>query len=578
MIVATILELKPSNFYHEIYKSGMLNMEIKDEVQTVDMLFTGRSRQYKVPIYQRRYVWEEKNWDMLWNDITKMSNQHFTGIIVTRRHDDTGDLEKYDVIDGQQRITTFQIMLCVIRDVCLSKSYIGKAEEADRLIKNEGRDVGDEERYKLLLKEESDDESAFRALVEAEPRGQHIIHRAYDHFEELIKDYDLSQIEKIYTDIILRVNVAQIDLVQGDMSEKIFASLNATGRMLDEFDYLRNDLFLRAGGDSEKFYKSEIHWHPSFEDDDAKDLDTFLDDFLKANLGPTCFHSGLKSFELYQQDYRNQLKLSIDEEFTRLSAFARFNKDMNNPSSEIGKHMQFYNDLGISPLDSFILLIKHKAARDDIELPKIYQILESYIIRHLLCEGQCKYESINEFFSKAIEDSFEFSVHEFAKFLSKTWPDYEQVLDALKQVPIHRNSNLILYILYRIELRIRESLSLPGLSFKDLNTIVRLVLPEDLISDLPYDSQLTERVSEVYEATDSIGNIAATTTSNIPTDWSDLSFVKKKELLETQVAPELILTQNISELTDCGVTEIQERINKELLPVFNEIWPPASEF
>ena len=552
-------------------------MEIKDEVQTVDMLFTGRSRQYKIPIYQRRYVWEEKNWNSLWTDITRMSHQHFTGIIVTRGHDDTGDLEKYDVIDGQQRLTTFQIILCVIRDVCQSKSYTSKAEEADLLITNEGRRKGDEKRYKLVLKEESDDEAAFRALVDSEPRNNHIIHRAYNHFEELIKDYDFSQIEKLYTDVILRVNVAQINLADGDMSEKIFASLNATGRMLNEFDYLRNDLFLRAEKSGKKFYTSKIHWHPSFEDDDAKDLDTFLNDFLKANLGPACFQSGLKPFELYQWDYRDRFPLSIEEEFKQLSAFAQFNKDMNNSSSEIGRHMQFYEDLGISPLDSFILFIKHKAVQDDIDLPKIYQILESYIIRHLLCVGQCDYKSINEFFSEAIRDSDKFSVSKFTKFLSNTWPDHEPVLDALEQVSIHGNSNLILYILYRIELSIQESKAMPLFSFKDLKTVERLILPEDLIPSLPYDNQLTKRVSEIYEATDSIGNIAATTTLDIPSDWSELSFVEKKDVLATQVAPGLILTENICKFTAYGVTEIQTR-TEELLSDFNKMWPPASMF
>lgn len=552
-------------------------MEIKDEVQTVDMLFTGRSRQYKIPIYQRRYVWDEKNWNILWTDITRMSNKHFTGIIVTRRHDHTGDLEKYDVIDGQQRLTTFQIILCVIRDVCQSKSFTGKAREADLLIKNEERSEGDEERYKLLLKKGSDDESAFRALVESGPRGKHVIHRAYHHFKELIKDFDFLQIEKFYTDIILGVNVAQIDLAQDDTSEKIFASLNATGRMLNEFDYLRNDLFLRAGANSEIFYKSEIHWHPSFEDDDASDLDIFLRDFLEANLGPSCFQSSMKPFELYQQDYRERFKLSIEEEFKQLSSFAQFNKDMNNPSSEIGRHMQFYQDLEILPLDSFILFIKHKALQTDIELSKIYQILESYIIRHLLCEGQCDYKIINEFFSAAIEDSFEFNVGKFARFLSNTWPDYDQVLDALEQVQINRNNNLILYILYRIELKIRERLSISRICFKDLKSIERLVLPEDLISDLPYDSQLAERVSEVYEAIDSIGNIVSTTTSDIPSDWSDISFADKKSVLATEVAPELILTKNICEYIDCGVTEIHSR-TEELLTDFSRIWPSVDHF
>ena len=373
------------------------------------------------------------------------------------------------------------------------------------------------------------------------------------------------------------VNVAQIDLAQDDTSEKIFASLNATGRMLNEFDYLRNDLFLRAGKNSEIFYTSKIHWHPSFEDDDASDLDIFLRDFLEANLGPSCFQNNMKPFELYQQDYRDRFKLSIEEEFKQLSSFAQFNKDMNNPNSDIGRHMQFYQDLQISPLDSFILFIKHKALQTDIELSKIYQILEAYIIRHLLCEGQCDYKIINEFFSAAIEDSSEFNVREFARFLSNTWPDYDQVLDALEQVQIHRNNNLILYILYRIELKIRDSLSISWLSFKDLKTLERLVLPEDLISDLPYNSQLSQRVSEVYEAIDSIGNIVATTTSDIPPDWSDLSFVEKKDILEKQVAPELILTKNILKLTECGLTAIQTRTD-DLLSEFRKIWPPANKF
>ncbi|MYA56674.1 DUF262 domain-containing protein [Candidatus Poribacteria bacterium] len=91
-------------------------MEIKDEAQTVDILFSGSRKQYKIPIYQRRYVWNRKNWDNLWIDVKhRSSNGLFTGIIVTRLQDDPGDLEIYDVIDGQQRLTTFQIILCVIR-------------------------------------------------------------------------------------------------------------------------------------------------------------------------------------------------------------------------------------------------------------------------------------------------------------------------------------------------------------------------------------------------------------------------------------------------------------------------------
>ena len=85
----------------------------------------GSNVHYRVPLYQRRYVWNEMNWDTLWKDISfqlKVKEQqggedhptHFMGPIVTR----SIGKKAYEVIDGQQRLATFQIILCVIRDLC----------------------------------------------------------------------------------------------------------------------------------------------------------------------------------------------------------------------------------------------------------------------------------------------------------------------------------------------------------------------------------------------------------------------------------------------------------------------------
>ena len=79
--------------------------------------------QYKVPLYQRRYVWNEANWSVLWKDILDQETfkfsgnaRHFTGPIVTRLI--KGQQKRFEVIDGQQRLMTFQIIFCVIRDLC----------------------------------------------------------------------------------------------------------------------------------------------------------------------------------------------------------------------------------------------------------------------------------------------------------------------------------------------------------------------------------------------------------------------------------------------------------------------------
>ena len=365
-------------------------MIIKEEVQSVDELFSS-GKQYKIPIYQRHYVWNENNWEKLWTDITNRStNRLFTGIIVTREYEDT--VGKYDVIDGQQRLTTYQIILCVIRDICARKSsgYTGPASQEEYLILVKSAKPDDDERYKLLLKD-GPDQDAFRALVNRQLAGnKHPIHKAYTYFKRQIENYTIKELEALYDDITLGINVAQIELEpgQGDVSERIFASLNATGRMLNEFDYLRNDLFLRAGNEGARFYNSPLHWHPSFEDD-ASDLDAFLRDFLKANLGPR-FKNDTKPFDLYQEELQKPNE-EIEQEFFQLSCFADFHSKMNDPSSDIGGRMQFYKNLSLPHLNYFILFAGQKLGVTVTDLLDVCTILESYIVRRLLRFGDWKH-------------------------------------------------------------------------------------------------------------------------------------------------------------------------------------------
>ena len=86
--------------------------------------FFGGDKTYRVPLYQRHYRWHEKYWENLWTDIMIKSKQrctdggsegtHFVGATIIQP-DSEGNLE---IIDGQQRLITFQLILCAVRDVC----------------------------------------------------------------------------------------------------------------------------------------------------------------------------------------------------------------------------------------------------------------------------------------------------------------------------------------------------------------------------------------------------------------------------------------------------------------------------
>ena len=80
-----------------------------------------RSAIYKVPRYQRDYVWKEVNWKELWIDLqftlaneNKIQWSHFLGTIVLNKSNNESGLEVYEIIDGQQRLLTLYILMIVI--------------------------------------------------------------------------------------------------------------------------------------------------------------------------------------------------------------------------------------------------------------------------------------------------------------------------------------------------------------------------------------------------------------------------------------------------------------------------------
>ena len=96
----------------------------------VNTLF-GNDVQYIIPLFQRHYVWDqEEQWEPLWKDIIEKAQQrlseyqreqftHFTGaIVIQQKQTNVNEVQKYEIIDGQQRLTTFQVILCALRDIC----------------------------------------------------------------------------------------------------------------------------------------------------------------------------------------------------------------------------------------------------------------------------------------------------------------------------------------------------------------------------------------------------------------------------------------------------------------------------
>ena len=149
--------------------------------------------------------------------------------------------------------------------------------------------------------------------------------QAYSYFKAQFEAYIAGNSEEMSGLLFAVVNgfvVVDIHLDSSDIPENIFESINASGRSLSEFDLLRNNIFLRAGVDSNRLY----HEYWQHFDDDAfwtpETLSQFLLDFLTAKLGIEIETGDL--FTLYDWHYRSTLEMSqgVEHELAELRRHA----------------------------------------------------------------------------------------------------------------------------------------------------------------------------------------------------------------------------------------------------------------
>ena len=201
------------------------------EVRVSDLF--NSDRQYITPLFQRHYVWEMgEQWYPLWEDIKKKADHrltesqrgefsHFTGaIVIQQKQTNVDEVPKYEIIDGQQRLTTFQIILCALRDVANSQGFEIVGSAAERHILNQGVSSDDprNEIYKLIPTEF--DRGSFIAL--ADGRVDDSVDRigsTYHFFLYSIEDYvggNETNMRALFHAIVNDFGFVQILLDAGD--------------------------------------------------------------------------------------------------------------------------------------------------------------------------------------------------------------------------------------------------------------------------------------------------------------------------------------------------------------------------
>jgi len=338
-----------------------------NNLETLSELFNDKV--FRIPDYQRGYAWEKTQIEDFWGDLYNLDNDriHYTGMITVEKKNDI-----YQVIDGQQRLTTIMILLKVILDNFNNDDWIGEIEKSDLIKKylfkptgSKGKDI------KVIFGYEKDNPSdcyfKLKILdlevsdcygIAEETLYTKNLQFAKNTFTDKIKDLSIENLEILFIKITkqLKFNFYEID---DELDEFVtFETMNNRGKPLTTLELLKNRLIylttLLKGYDEDEIstLRKDINnsWKTIYEYLGKNPKKIISDDkFLKEHW--IMYFTYDRSLASAEKDFL------LKKHFTQQRVYNKHNAKIIKISKMLGKkHSEFYIDY--DDIKDYVLNIK----------------------------------------------------------------------------------------------------------------------------------------------------------------------------------------------------------------------------
>ncbi len=357
-----------------------------------------KDNQFSIPVYQRCYSWGREQCERLWNDMVTMQkkgkNGHFIGSIVSIGEQTTlVGVQKFMLIDGQQRMTTLTLLLVALRDYVEKNPNDEsiKAELINNMLLNKCGNGN--ERYKLLLTER--DRDILLKLIDKKST-KHTKSKLIDNYNFFVKRIEEKKIlpSKI-CESFKKLQIVNIILDKtDDDAQAVFESLNSTGKKLSEADLIRNYLLMGLEP-TEQTYVYEHLWRPMeelFTDETQDDLlmDKFFRDYL--TMKQTRIPKQGRVYEEFKLYHFKCEFATIRELCADILAYAGYYTDIvyKRGNNKILKSL--YDDIVELKMEisyPFLLKVHDDLKNNIISENDFFEILKlciSYVVRRSICE------------------------------------------------------------------------------------------------------------------------------------------------------------------------------------------------
>jgi hypothetical protein len=251
---------------------------------TINQLFGAANEQYVIPTYQRRYSWHERQvWELI-DDILLIEDgdTHLLGSIVCLAGHHTAGLNKLELVDGQQRLTTITILLECIRQRLDQEGVTDEAAEVLRLLS--ARPFGGRALRKVSL--DSIDSVEFDQLVENSQElsfQNHQLLSAFNIIRSWISDQSLERLGAFLYRLTNQAIVIRLDVSEAKDAFKLFETINNRGLRLSPTDIIKNFLLGNAARFGEEALQSaRTSWTDLIKYLDGTSSDAFFRYYLMA--------------------------------------------------------------------------------------------------------------------------------------------------------------------------------------------------------------------------------------------------------------------------------------------------------
>lgn len=387
--------------------------------QCVEDLFRDAD-QIHIPIFQREYVWKQKEFDFLIHDLQlikdSVENSQFLGAVVAyeRPRDSkiTGRLRSLDIVDGQQRLLTIYIFMLAIAE----RIHFYDKEAASEIIQEflllpQRRGLNVNTRIVPSFK----DRSQFRAIWDRINTPEHLQETLKDNppvpplpsgsnSGSLTKQYSriitwlkktspsepqsvIDYLQETLSIITRDLTFVHLKLTDAVVATKIFERLNFRGVKVGIVDLVRNEIFSRISQNPEKSLNTyETEWRP-FEAQFEEREDGF---FFPYTL---IFNSSVKKSELFSELRVIWKDLGPDEIIGHMKPYQKTYLDivLGNPSYDSFKLNQQIKNLHTIRVPSatypFIMKVIYEIQSTNLSLKKgikLLEFLESFLVRRAI--------------------------------------------------------------------------------------------------------------------------------------------------------------------------------------------------